>query len=68
MLVRLYHKRMMIEHVFKHGKERLNLDNFRWRGVAKARAALMGLYLLHVYIATCTLRGEHHAGTSLAYS
>ena len=26
-LVRQYHKRMIVEHVFKHGKERLNLDN-----------------------------------------
>jgi len=37
-LVRLYpHGRMMVERVFKHGKERLNLDNLRWRGAAKVR-------------------------------
>jgi len=36
-LVKLYHKRMMVEHVFKPGKKRLNLDNLRWRGAAKVR-------------------------------
>jgi hypothetical protein len=36
-LVKLYHMRMMVEQVFKHGKKRLNLDNLRWRGAAKVR-------------------------------
>jgi hypothetical protein len=37
MLVRLYRKRMIVEQVFRAGKKQLNLDNLRWRGVAKVR-------------------------------
>jgi len=36
-LVRLCHGRVMVKHVLKHGKERLNLDSLRWRGAAKVR-------------------------------
>jgi len=36
-LVRLYHRRMIVEHVFKPGKRQLNLDNLTWRGVARVR-------------------------------
>ena len=28
---------LQVKQVFKHGKERLNLDNLRWRGAAKVR-------------------------------
>jgi hypothetical protein len=36
-LLKLYRRRMLVEHVFKSGKGQLNLDNLRWRGAAKVR-------------------------------
>lgn len=35
--MKVYRRRMMVEHVFKSGKRQLNLNNLRWRGVAKVR-------------------------------
>jgi transposase len=50
-LVKLYHMRMMVEQVFKHGKKRLNLDNLRWRGAAKVRMHVALCYSVILAIA-----------------
>ena len=50
-LVMLYHRRMVVEHVFKSGKRRLNLDNLRWRGAAKVRMHVALCYALILAVA-----------------
>ena len=46
---------MIVEHVFKHGKERLNLDNLRWRGAAKVRMHVALCYSIILAIAITKL-------------
>jgi transposase len=65
-LVRLYHHgRMMVEHVFKHGKERLNLNNLRWRGAAKVR---MHVALCYSVIIAAAITAHKMGRPELAHS
>jgi len=66
-----------VEETFKQMEERISLLESqinrletRFKRMLVSIHILMGTHgalSLHVYIATCTLRGEHHADTPLAY-
>ena len=64
-LVRFYHQRMMVEHVFKAGDRQLNLDNLRWRGAAKVR---MHVALCYSVILAVAITAHRMGRPDLAHS
>ncbi|RLJ09756.1 MAG: hypothetical protein DRP15_02540 [Candidatus Aenigmatarchaeota archaeon] len=56
---------MMVERVSKHGKERLNLDNLRWKGVVNAR---MHVALCYSVIFAAAITAHKIGRPELAYS
>ena len=64
-LIKQYHRRVEVEHVFKHGKERLNLGNLRFRGVAKVR---MHVALCYSIILAVAITAHKTGRTGLAHS
>jgi len=64
-LVRLYHQRIVVEHVFRAGDTRLNLDNLRWKGAAKVQ---MHLALCHSVILAVAITAHQMGRPDMFYA